>query len=453
MKIQGRYLLIPLLLLCTLPALSALLYFAAAPASAATLVVAESGGDYRNIQEAIDNASPGDTIEVKPGTYPDTVTVYYPLVLVGSPKSEGSGEESIKEEESRTGDEGVIGKECIIGDEDTPIALYVSSGDVVLRDLTFLGNFSGVFLNSSDGSLIEGCSFRDSETALKILDSSECTVQDCDILARHTGIELENSNSTVVRESRLSAPAAGIAAKASKNVLISGNWLENCELGIAATGLQDSRIEENNLSKLMAGIVFIASENCDVKNNPTTGVTQYLQFFTSQACRVETETLTGPADPYYFAADIFSETLYSCGEYSVTGHDYALLYHPYTAPESSGYRQFGEACNISFINVSETAAGFAVMTAEIPDSELEGYDPDTFGFYSVDEKPTLISRTDSENGTIYAEAVVKGSDSAHGTGHYALMARESSSQWIILLALLIMIVLVGAFAMSRKKKE
>ena len=451
MKIQGKYLLIPLLLLCTLPALSALLCFAAVPASAATLVVAESGGDYRNIQEAIDNASPGDTIEVKPGTYPDTVTVYYPLTLAGSPESEGNGEDSRSEEGSRTGDEGVIEKECIIGEKGTPIALYVSSGDVVLRDLSFRGNFSGVFLNSSDGSLIEGCNFKDSETALRILDSSECIVQDCEFLAGHTGIELENSNSTVVRESRLSAPAAGIVAKASRNVLITGNRLENCELGIAATGLQNSRIEENNLSSLMAGIVFIASENCEVENNPTEGVTQYLQFFTSQACRVETETLIGGPgpDPYYFAADIFSETLYSCGEYSVTGHDYALLYHPYAAPESSGYRQFGEACNISFINVSENAAGFAVLTAEISDSELEGYDPETFGFYSVDEKPTLISLIDTENGTIYAEAVVKGP----GAGHYALMARESSSQWIILLALLIGIVLVGAFAISRKKKE
>jgi len=52
------------------------------PALAATLVVGPS--DYRSIADAVDDADPGDTIEVTPGTYDETVTVEIDLTIVGT---------------------------------------------------------------------------------------------------------------------------------------------------------------------------------------------------------------------------------------------------------------------------------------------------------------------------------------------------------------------------------
>ena len=49
-------------------------------ALAATIVVAPSGGNFTTIQAAINNASPGDVIAVKTGTYTENVD----LSLMGS---------------------------------------------------------------------------------------------------------------------------------------------------------------------------------------------------------------------------------------------------------------------------------------------------------------------------------------------------------------------------------
>src|SRR5215218_1283795 len=49
-------------------------------AYAATIVVAPSGGSYTTIQAAVNNASPGDVIAVKTGTYAENVN----LSLMGS---------------------------------------------------------------------------------------------------------------------------------------------------------------------------------------------------------------------------------------------------------------------------------------------------------------------------------------------------------------------------------
>src|SRR5215210_357374 len=49
-------------------------------ANAATIIVAPSGGNFTTIQAAVNNASPGDVIAIKTGTYSENVN----LSLMGS---------------------------------------------------------------------------------------------------------------------------------------------------------------------------------------------------------------------------------------------------------------------------------------------------------------------------------------------------------------------------------
>lgn len=60
--------------------------------AAATHTVDDDGGaDYTTIQAAVDAASPGDTIQVAPGTYEESVIVDKPLTLVGDPGDGAAG--------------------------------------------------------------------------------------------------------------------------------------------------------------------------------------------------------------------------------------------------------------------------------------------------------------------------------------------------------------------------
>lgn len=57
---------------------------AAGPAPPKTIHVAQQGGDFASIPEAIIHANPGDTIELAPGTYTDRLILRSSLRLVGS---------------------------------------------------------------------------------------------------------------------------------------------------------------------------------------------------------------------------------------------------------------------------------------------------------------------------------------------------------------------------------
>jgi len=68
------------------------IYIVSNPISTGTITVDDEGdGDYTNIQEAIDNANPADTIEVYSGTYIENVIVNKQFNLVGVDSELGDG--------------------------------------------------------------------------------------------------------------------------------------------------------------------------------------------------------------------------------------------------------------------------------------------------------------------------------------------------------------------------
>jgi len=147
-------------------------------AMAATTWTVENG---ESIQDAIDSASPGDTILVEPGTYEEFIEVNKGLTI------EGTGE-------------GVV----IRAPESSKTLVLIPSSDVTLKRLIFEGaeeNSTGIDIYGAIFNVqIRNCTFRDMQTGLWIVDQSmnvvvaNCTFEN----VRDYGIDNETSDNMSV---------------------------------------------------------------------------------------------------------------------------------------------------------------------------------------------------------------------------------------------------------------
>ncbi len=391
--------------------------------SADTLIVGGDNGDYVDIQSAVDNAGADDTILIMSGIYDGSIIISSPVNIQGS------------------------GSETIVGKENDKFAFSVILADVNIRDLVCRGNKSGIIIEGSDSSIISECSFEGSNTAMSLSFCSNCLIENCNVSSEHTGIKLINSDSIKITASNVNAPAKGIYLISSEDILVTDNIMENCEVGIAGETVSEASIINNNFSEMVGCIVFIASENCKVHDNQVSDVVQYLQFFTSSGCIADLNSSKGyNSGSDYLTADIISNTIYQFDNFSVTGYNYALTPFPEDESEISGYLMAGDVLNITFIDVS-TEKEYVILKANISVSELEGYDPNTYGFYSISSPVELLSEPTIEDGIVAASAIIQDPDS----GKYALMAKEQKN-WTWTMPFLIVIAILIAGAYSRRKQ-
>ena len=161
--------------------LSELLYYGKSFTVAYAITVPD---DYPTIQEAINNANPGDPIFVSSGTYYENVVVNKSVSLIGESKEstivEGSGAETV-----------------ILVNADK-----VSVSGFEIRDIAFEWGIWGIVLNHSSNSRISGNVLKATE-AISVLggsgnDVANNEVVGLDVSCVFHGIELANSSNNVV---------------------------------------------------------------------------------------------------------------------------------------------------------------------------------------------------------------------------------------------------------------
>jgi pectinesterase len=138
--------------------------------TASTLVVAEDGsGDYESIQAAIEVASPGDTVEVRPGTYDEQLVIDESITVVAPDGATLNGETLPGEATALTipsgsGAEPVI-EGLIIVDYYDAVSANDTAGEWTLRNVTIRDNRNdGVVANrASGGWSIRNSTLRDNE--------------------------------------------------------------------------------------------------------------------------------------------------------------------------------------------------------------------------------------------------------------------------------------------------
>jgi nitrous oxidase accessory protein len=255
--------------------------FVISAAQARTLIVSP-GSAITSISEAVRAAEPGDTIEVRPGTYIENVALYrsVEIVGIGKPVIRGLGKASVV---TVTADHCIVRGFVIehsggmLVDEDAGILLKSSNNrieDNELRDVLF-----GIYLLRSDHNYVGGNTIRgrplhdigDRGSGIHIWNSSYNTLERNTILEARDGMYLQNAYRSVIRANRVHNLRYGLHYMYSDDNEFEGNLFYNNVAGAAIMYSKRVRFRHNeflhNRGFASYGVLFQSDENCTAEGN------------------------------------------------------------------------------------------------------------------------------------------------------------------------------------------
>jgi len=222
-------------------------------ASPRTWTVDDNGpADFDNIQEAINNASSGDTIFVHIGTYYEHVIINKTITLVG-------------EDNNFT----------IIDGYETNNVIYIRANNVTVKSFTVrksgMYSYSGILVDHSTGNVIINNKVIYSYEGISLLYSSSNVVCGNTISSNYDGIDLYYSSNNVVSGNTIfSSNYDGIDLYYSSNNVVSGNIiLHNNYAGMSLYYSSSNVVCGNTILSNYPGInlALLSSNNTIYHNN------------------------------------------------------------------------------------------------------------------------------------------------------------------------------------------
>jgi len=250
-------------------------------------------GNYSKIQDAIDNASDGDTVYVYNGTYVENVVVDKSINLTGEDKGttiiDGNGTGDVINITSdwvnisgfkikRSGNYPDTGidissnhntiKDNTIKYNWGGLGLISDCNNNIIKGNIISANYYGIYFSKSSNNSIIGNYISNNQYGLTLIyDSCGNTVTRNNITSNHQyGIELFWSNNKAITENIISNNGDGILIYHSSNNIITGNNItSNSYYGIKFDYCSDGNtITSNNISKNRDGIYLQDSSNNNI---------------------------------------------------------------------------------------------------------------------------------------------------------------------------------------------
>ncbi len=240
----------------------------------------EGDGDYISIQNAVDNASEGDTIYVYSGWYEET-HIDKNVDLIGLDEELDSGDDH--------------NYPTIDGNEYEDHCLYIQDVDnCQIRGFTMHKGDYGVWLgNVSFTTISDICFFVCAEgIRLDGLDadrSNNNIIENNSFLTCYSGITSEISSGNVIRYNEFTNNRYGVDLSGGHNNIICNNYfnlngersIDIYESAICIFGMENTTINNNLFEENYQGICVFSSSNTTIKNNnfkKNTGKNAYAVF-------------------------------------------------------------------------------------------------------------------------------------------------------------------------------
>ncbi|MGA1822362.1 MAG: pectinesterase family protein [Thermoplasmatota archaeon] len=218
-----------------------------------SILTVGADGMYDTIQDAVDNASSGDTVHIYSGIYNESVYVNKSLTLMGN----GSTETILNGSESGDGFTIYLNGTGIAGDRFSVNGMNIENGKsnssfgLIAVDVEYLDIIDDKFVGF-------GSDLKDSvNSAVHISKSAGVTVENCyfDIGSNAGGISIVDSNQIVVNKCSIYSNRGGIILSGSDNSHIRDNTIFSGNGITLIDGCMNNTIEENYM-RAMTGLNY-----------------------------------------------------------------------------------------------------------------------------------------------------------------------------------------------------
>ncbi|MGA1873522.1 MAG: right-handed parallel beta-helix repeat-containing protein, partial [Thermoplasmatota archaeon] len=246
-------------------------------ARAAKIIYVGPGGNYSRIQDAIDNASAGDTIRVFNGTYREGLTIEKSLRLIGNcsrstiinPLDEvgiyvKASDNLIENFRVTHGVDWVSG-----------ITVLGAGSNVTVRNCDLSDNGYGIAVQGSTTSstpenfLIENCTINNTSTAVKVTYMEGCVIRNVTVANfTSSAIGSADSSNCTFSDFRIDSGHWAIVQASSSNMVYENISLSNCVRGFTIRMSWNTTIRSCNVSTCEEyGVYHLKSDDCGYFNN------------------------------------------------------------------------------------------------------------------------------------------------------------------------------------------
>ncbi|MFH1102127.1 MAG: right-handed parallel beta-helix repeat-containing protein [Methanobacteriota archaeon] len=211
---------------------------------------------YQHIQDAIQNATPYQSILVRKGLYTETITINKPLTIIGENKTT-----------------------TIIDGDYHPIVCSITADNVTIQEFTICNssgyqNNAGIFTNSEQ-TIISNCIFYRTKTGIYLNGTSETIINNCRFQTNGEGIALYSSTHCTILDSCFSHNGLGLTIEQSDHITIQGCYAHTNGIGYFINNAQNITIDHcaaYNNNDNQAGVFLgyshdITISQCNINHN------------------------------------------------------------------------------------------------------------------------------------------------------------------------------------------